>query len=162
VCDGIDNNCVNGADEGFPNYDYDSMADCVDPDDDNDFYNDDVDCDDFNPSNYPGAGEFPSSFDVSRCFDNKDNDCNGIVDFDCALDASTQQTLTGTVTGGISDIRSTSPNNVYERVTEAGTASHKRLNKIWTFPGAMANVVYDLKFEGFKNLGANDTFTFSY
>src|SRR5206468_4641032 len=31
VCDGIDNNCVNGADEGFPNYDYDSMADCVDP-----------------------------------------------------------------------------------------------------------------------------------
>src|SRR5262249_54582509 len=36
VCDGIDNNGNGQIDEGFPNFDGDSMADCVDPDDDND------------------------------------------------------------------------------------------------------------------------------
>ena len=36
ICDGIDNNCDGQVDEGFVNTDGDSMADCVDPDDDND------------------------------------------------------------------------------------------------------------------------------
>jgi hypothetical protein len=36
VCDGIDNDCDGPIDEGFANTDGDSMADCVDPDDDND------------------------------------------------------------------------------------------------------------------------------
>jgi hypothetical protein len=36
VCDGVDNDCDGFVDEGFANTDGDSMADCVDPDDDND------------------------------------------------------------------------------------------------------------------------------
>jgi hypothetical protein len=36
VCDGIDNDCDGLTDEGFTNTDGDSLADCVDPDDDND------------------------------------------------------------------------------------------------------------------------------
>ena len=36
VCDGVDNDLNDGVDEGFANTDGDSMADCVDPDDDND------------------------------------------------------------------------------------------------------------------------------
>jgi hypothetical protein len=36
VCDGLDNNCVDGADEGFPDTDADGQADCVDGDDDQD------------------------------------------------------------------------------------------------------------------------------
>ncbi|HEX8290307.1 MAG TPA: putative metal-binding motif-containing protein, partial [Pyrinomonadaceae bacterium] len=36
VCDGIDNDCDGMTDEGFPNTDGDSLANCVDPDDDND------------------------------------------------------------------------------------------------------------------------------
>ena len=43
-CDGLDNNCNDQVDEGFPNYDSDDQADCVDPDDDNDGLFDDVDC----------------------------------------------------------------------------------------------------------------------
>jgi len=36
VCDGIDNDLNDGVDEGFVNTDGDTMANCVDPDDDND------------------------------------------------------------------------------------------------------------------------------
>jgi hypothetical protein len=44
VCDGLDNNCDGATDEGFPNTDGDAMADCVDPDDDNDGVPDVADC----------------------------------------------------------------------------------------------------------------------
>jgi hypothetical protein len=36
ACDGVDNDLNEGIDEGFPNTDGDGMANCVDPDDDND------------------------------------------------------------------------------------------------------------------------------
>ena len=36
VCDGVDNDLNDGIDEGYTDTDGDSMADCVDPDDDND------------------------------------------------------------------------------------------------------------------------------
>ncbi|MBI3447685.1 MAG: hypothetical protein HY049_02005, partial [Acidobacteria bacterium] len=36
ICDGLDNNCNGSVDEGFPNTDADALADCVDPDIDND------------------------------------------------------------------------------------------------------------------------------
>ena len=40
VCDGLDNDLDGTTDEGFTNFDGDSMADCVDPDDDNDGFSD--------------------------------------------------------------------------------------------------------------------------
>jgi hypothetical protein len=36
TCDGIDNDCTGGIDNGFPDYDTDGTADCVDTDDDDD------------------------------------------------------------------------------------------------------------------------------
>lgn len=44
VCDGLDNNCNLQVDEGFTNTDGDSMANCIDPDDDNDTWPDAGDC----------------------------------------------------------------------------------------------------------------------
>ncbi len=44
MCDGIDNNCNGSIDEGFTNTDGDALADCVDPDDDNDGILDGADC----------------------------------------------------------------------------------------------------------------------
>jgi len=44
VCDGVDNNCNNQVDEGFPDTDGDGLHDCVDPDDDNDGALDGSDC----------------------------------------------------------------------------------------------------------------------
>ena len=43
VCDGIDNNCDGTTDEGYPDADGDLIADCVDPDDDNDGFEDEQD-----------------------------------------------------------------------------------------------------------------------
>ncbi|MCC6621419.1 MAG: IgGFc-binding protein [Deltaproteobacteria bacterium] len=45
LCNGIDDNCNDLVDEGFGNIDGDDMADCVDPDDDDDLLNDEVDPD---------------------------------------------------------------------------------------------------------------------
>jgi Putative metal-binding motif len=44
ICDGIDNDCDGSTDEGFTNTDGDGLADCVDPDDDNDGVLDGDDC----------------------------------------------------------------------------------------------------------------------
>jgi hypothetical protein len=47
-CDGLDNNCDGDTDEGFPDLDEDGLANCVDPDDDNDGW---IDADDGCPAN---------------------------------------------------------------------------------------------------------------
>ncbi len=44
VCNGIDDNCNGSVDEGFADTDGDGLADCVDPDDDNDGVPDFKDC----------------------------------------------------------------------------------------------------------------------
>ncbi len=71
VCDGIDNNCNNQVDEGYPDFDQDGLANCVDMDDDNDGDGDDSDCAPLDASKYNGA--------VEAC-DGVDNNCNGKVD----------------------------------------------------------------------------------
>ncbi len=76
VCNGIDDDCDATTDEGFPNFDGDSMADCVDPDDDNDGSLDPADCNDFNATIYPGAPELCNGID---------DDCDGIVDDNLAV-----------------------------------------------------------------------------
>ena len=43
TCDGVDNNCNGATDESFTNTDGDGLADCVDPDDDDDGHDDDAD-----------------------------------------------------------------------------------------------------------------------
>ena len=45
LCDGIDNNCNDQIDEGYPDLDQDGKADCVDNDIDGDSVNNSVDCD---------------------------------------------------------------------------------------------------------------------
>ncbi|MBU3728009.1 MAG: hypothetical protein FGM37_02015, partial [Phycisphaerales bacterium] len=68
VCDGADNNCAGGVDEGFPDFDVDGLANCVDGDDDGDGDADGSDCAPLNRDIYTGAAEL--------C-DSVDSDCDG-------------------------------------------------------------------------------------
>ncbi len=43
VCDGLDNDCDGETDKGYPDLDEDGLANCVDPDDDNDNWEDEMD-----------------------------------------------------------------------------------------------------------------------
>jgi len=71
VCDGLDNNCNGQVDEGYADADFDGLANCTDPDDDNDGVLDDEDCEPTDMNSYPGATE--------AC-DGLDNNCNDKVD----------------------------------------------------------------------------------
>ena len=73
ACDGINNDCDAYADEGFPNFDGDSYADCVDSDTDNDGWLNAADCDDYASDTYPGAAENCANAGVN-------NDCNSAND----------------------------------------------------------------------------------
>ena len=66
ACDSIDSNCNSSLIDGFPNFDSDTVPDCVDPDDDNDGSLDAQDCDDANATVYPGAPELCDRID-SNC-----------------------------------------------------------------------------------------------
>ncbi|MFT5435333.1 MAG: hypothetical protein ACI9OJ_006050, partial [Myxococcota bacterium] len=81
LCDGLDNDCDGLADDGFPNQDGDPLADCVDPDDDNDGHVDEAD-------NCPIAAN-PDQYDTDSdgvgdvC--DPDDDGDGVLDDkDCA------------------------------------------------------------------------------
>jgi hypothetical protein len=81
VCDGIDNNCASGIDEGFPNFDSDSYADCVDGDIDGDGDLNTPDCDDYNVDVYTNALENCANLAV-------DNDCDGDTSAAEAVDST--------------------------------------------------------------------------
>ncbi len=71
VCNGVDDDCDGVTDEGFANFDGDDLANCVDPDDDNDGDTDVTDCNDFNAAVKHGATEVCN---------NIDDDCDGLTD----------------------------------------------------------------------------------
>ena len=71
TCDGKDNNCVLGTDEGFPDTDLDGFKNCTDPDDDNDGDPDADDCAPLNPQ--------VSSLATEKC-NGVDDDCSGVAD----------------------------------------------------------------------------------
>jgi len=71
LCDGKDNNCNGIGDEGYPDSDDDSWADCMDEDDDNDGTPDGQDCAPTDASISPKM--------VEEC-DGLDNDCDNSID----------------------------------------------------------------------------------
>ena len=76
ICDGVDNNCIGGPDEGYPDGDGDGTVDCLDNDKDGDGDPMGSDCDDQNPNINKFAQELCDGFD---------NNCNGQVDEENAL-----------------------------------------------------------------------------
>jgi RHS repeat-associated protein len=71
TCDGVDNDGDGKIDEGFPDFDGDTQADCVDADDDNDGDPDTADCAPLDPSIHHAAPEVCNGVD---------DNCNGQTD----------------------------------------------------------------------------------
>ena len=71
LCNDVDDNCNEVADEGYSNFDEDAQADCVDPDDDNDGDPDSSDCAPLNDA---------ISSDATEACDGVDNDCDNQTD----------------------------------------------------------------------------------
>lgn len=82
-CNGVDDNCVFGVDEGFVDSDADGLLDCVDPDQDNDGIFNVADCVLLNPVVVSGLFEFCDGID-NNCVDGVDEGCvvDGDVDED--------------------------------------------------------------------------------
>jgi hypothetical protein len=100
------------------------------------------------------------------CNDGIDNDCDGIIDVDCAIDIDPtgQGVGPGTITSGsIADLKATSSQSpaTYETITETG--SPRRLTTVKNFT-ITANewIKWDVVVEAFHNAGSNDDFTVSY
>jgi hypothetical protein len=74
LCNGYDDNCNGLVDEGYPDFDDDLAADCVDDDDDNDGDEDASDCEPLDPAIFNGAVEACNGYD---------DNCDGIKDEAC-------------------------------------------------------------------------------
>ena len=80
-CDGVDNNCTDGIDEGFPDTDDDGTPDCLDSDDDNDGHGDSQD----NCPTVANPGQTNSDTDLAGDACDTDDDNDGTPDeLDCA------------------------------------------------------------------------------
>lgn len=234
LCNGVDDNCAGGVDEGFPDSDGDGYADCIDcqpldagsfpgapeacdaRDNDCDGLADEGfdadtdgfttcggDCDDSDPDVHPGAPEVCNAIDDDcsgqaddldadadgwtlcegdcddsnpringteaeyvniSCFDRLDNDCDGIVDCDCALDAGDEhRQLSGGTTGTPAAMACGSADDAYYSIEEN---NQKKMTLFWTFylpPPSAFTTWYDLRVEGLRTPSdGNDAFVFSW
>jgi outer membrane protein assembly factor BamB len=164
-CNGIDDNCDGTIDENFADSDADGIADCVpDGDLDGDGYTGN-DCRPLDPTINPGAQEaagLPAA--PLACQDGLDNDCDGVIDFDCVIDirASNNESIGPggqRDSGTPADLAATSPNNTYEVFSETGNPA--ALTVVWTFDVPTTTVPYDVNAEGVTDLNG-DSFNFSY
>jgi hypothetical protein len=100
---------------------------------------------------------------AQTCFDGVDNDCDGVVDFNCSMDATNQAIVGGAgvlVSGTIAALKGRPDKDVLEVFKEKNLGSTKPLDVVWTFTPTPTNNTYYLNVEGFKASDANDTFTF--
>ncbi len=131
---------------------------------DGDAYGDACDCAPNDPTVHPGAVEGVTA--LGTCFDGADNDCDGVIDLDCAIDvaAGGRTMVTGNLTCGSDPyLSATSTNNTYECLQEAGASGARQLQVLFTYytSGMPTGLNFDLRLEGFRNTGANDQFNFS-
>ena len=106
VCDGIDNNCASGIDEGF-DADGDGVTTCG-PDGDP-ATTADNDCDDSSQAAHPGLSEqhpAVSTTPIGACEDGYDNDCDGLSDCDdgdCSLHSQCTSSIPDSDADGFGD-----------------------------------------------------------
>src|SRR6266446_5663023 len=144
MCDGKDNDCNSSTTYSGGETDTDKDG----------FFGACQDCNDSDPNVNPGAVESPAI--LQTCFDGVDNDCDGVADLDCAIDAvpGSQVVSTGQVTcGSLSDLTATSLDDHYECLQELKLNHNYSLSAQWTFStvSVAAGTDYELRVEGRRN-----------
>jgi hypothetical protein len=156
LCNAKDDDCDNQIDEDFDG-DHDGWTQCSPACASITF----CDCAD-NDTRINGI-ESPSTY--SSCFDQLDNDCDGVKDWDCAIDVGTESIQTGSVSpkqpGGLNNMKAASLDDTYETLTEGSSGGAKKLSVFWTFP-SQGGAWWDLRVEGNRLATTGDLFTFSF
>src|SRR5262249_25597155 len=101
-----------------------------------------------------GAGLFEGTI---TCDDQlRDNECS------TRLNASAGVVVSGAVqSGGLSEINSGSLDDTEEVLVETGTANHKHLSHVWTFPSGSSTISYELVVEAY-DVYLNDPESFNF
>ena len=155
TCNNLDDNCNGLVDEGF-DADFDGCTVCALPT---------ADCND----NDARINCIENSTVNTSCFDQLDNDCDGVVDWDCSINVGTaanEVVQYGSVSpaqpAGLANMSASSVNNVYETISEVnvGGGQGRRLSVYWTFANPNLNNWWALRVEGFRAT-AGDSYTFS-
>jgi hypothetical protein len=138
-----------------PDLDADGTRDCTDTDADGDGELNGTDCLPFDARAKHGLIEGPVTVGgtATACQDGLDNDCDGVVDYDCAIniDAANGQWIgPGTVQSGtVADLAAASADDTYEVLRE--TAVNKSLVSVWTFTVPNNAATYDAVVESFRS-----------
>jgi putative metal-binding protein/thrombospondin type 3 repeat protein len=160
TCNGVDDNCNGLVDEGFLDTDGDGIADCVDPDDDNDGI---PDVSDNCPrTSNPGQQDLDRDGIGDACDSDADGDTFTVTGSGAPMQtlASAEQRLQGTQTGTLSSMQSS--DNTYEAIQEVKVGGISLLDMRWTFtvPAGHLSVAYVEAYQSASTDG--DNFQFSY
>jgi predicted outer membrane repeat protein len=181
TCNGIDDDCNGVVDNGFPNTDGDTLADCIDPDDDNDGIPDDGDNSGIQGDRPCAPGQSTGCDDNCRLVVNAnqaDLDLDGVgnvCDPDADGDsftasgsgspvttvAASQSVVRGTLSGALADMQTS--NDVYESIQETKSSNISGLEMRWTFtiPAKHLSVVYVEARQSASTDGDNFRFAYS-
>jgi hypothetical protein len=160
TCNGIDDDCDGSTDDGFLDTDLDLIADCIDPDDDNDTIDDMAD--NCPLISNPGQGNLDGDAQGDACDDDADGDTFQKTGSGTPVQSvpTSEQTVQGTQTGVLADVQTS--NNVYQSIREVRVNNISVLDKRWTLnvPAGHLSVV---QVEAYRSATTeNDNYQFAY
>lgn len=160
-------NCPATSNASQTDTDGDGFGDACDLDDDNDADPDATDCQPLNAAVSHNALEDLAH--LALCKNRIDDDCDGVIDFDCAVPVTTQLVEPGEgsiVEQGQADLGPNPDGDNYERFQETRSSPSKpyKLSVLFVIdvPTSLINVALDLRVEALRASGSGDQFLLHY
>ena len=160
VCNGIDDNCNGSSDEGLDGSTTCGVGACQ---------RTVAICVDGTPQTCtPGSPLAEDLANLSRCTNDIDDDCDGVIDLDCAVPVTAQMSFPSgegqNVSGALSALGPLPDGDAYKTFGETGGSSSKKLSVRFYFdvPSTLANKVLDLHVEGLRDNASDDQYVVHY